>query len=169
MVNSENIHIRKSIWTELFMFRNVCVYLSWIVSWFDFLSNGLSPGSVSWNKPFPHQVVLVMLFYHSVETLAKTRWYHYSGHSCGRLDRVTGLWAVEGLWDFELEKPLSVESSVGCSVGAWKRRLLRAVQRMETWLGRFQRKAKTLPGLLCEESVVSGQLRLKTQLWLTRN
>lgn len=94
MVNSENIHTRKSIWTELVIFRNV--YLSWIVSWFDFFSDGLSPGSVSWNKHFPHQVALVMLFYHSVETLTKTRWSHYSGHSRGRLDRVAG--AGRGLW-----------------------------------------------------------------------
>ena len=42
--------------------------------------------------------------------------------------------------------------------------MLRAVQMMEAWLVMFQREAKTLLDLLCEESEVSGQLELKNQL-----
>jgi hypothetical protein len=40
---------------------------------------------------------------------------------------------MEGLRNFGLEKP-GVESPVGCSVGALKRRVLRVMRRMETWL-----------------------------------
>ena len=58
---------------------------------------------------------------------------------------------------------MSVESSVGCSVGTVKIRVLRAVQ-MKAWLVTLQRKVKTLPGHLCKESMVSGQPQLKNQL-----
>lgn len=54
------------------------------------------------------------------------------------------------LWD---RKSLSVESSVGCSAGAWKIRTLRAARRM-AWLVKFQREAKTPLGHLYEESVI---------------
>ena len=52
---------------------------------------------------------------------------------CDRPDHVLGR-IVDGVWNFELNKPLSVETSVNCSV-----------QKMEAWLVKFQ-ILKTLSG-----------------------
>ena len=52
---------------------------------------------------------------------------------------------MERLWNFGLEKPLSVKSSVGHSLGAWKVRILRGLQKIEAWHVQCQREAKTLP------------------------
>lgn len=47
--------------------------------------------------------------------------------------------------------------------------MLKTVQTTEAWLVKFQRGVRTLPGHLCEESVMSGQAELKNQLQLTRD
>ena len=70
---------------------------------------------------------------------------------------------VEGrTLDFGLEKPLSVESSVVCSVGAWKKRCL-TIEMMEAWLVKFQREAD-YQILHVKKLWLSAQLELKN--WL---
>jgi hypothetical protein len=44
------------------------------------------------------------------------------------------------IWNLGLEKPLNTQSSIGCSVEAWKTKTLKAMQTMETWLEKFQNK-----------------------------
>ena len=61
---------------------------------------------------------------------------------------------MEGFGDPRQEKSLSVESTASCSVDGWKMRMWKAVQMVEACFVKFDRDAVTLPGLLCEQSVV---------------
>ena len=62
------------------------------------------------------------------------------------------------LWNFRLEKSLCVDSSERCSVGAWEVRMLRAVQKTESWLVSFRREQR-LYWAFCVN--LSDQLGLK--------
>lgn len=62
------------------------------------------------------------------------------GYGCERPDYVVWGRIMEGLWNFGLENSLSLEQLVGCFVGAWKMGALRAIQKMEAWLLKFQRE-----------------------------
>jgi hypothetical protein len=62
------------------------------------------------------------------------------GYCCYRHDHVAFGRIVDGLWNLGLEKPLSVESLVDCSIGALETRMLRAVHKMEAWFVKFQRE-----------------------------
>lgn len=63
------------------------------------------------------------------------------GHCCDRLDCVFER-TVKGLWDFGWETSLNAESSVNCSAGTWKIRLLKVVQMLEAGFVKFPREAK---------------------------
>ena len=49
---------------------------------------------------------------------------------------------MEELWNFGLEKPLNGKTSVGCSLGDCKIRMLRAVQKWRPGLTSFRGKFK---------------------------
>lgn len=72
---------------------------------------------------------------------------------------------MEGLWNFCREKLLHVQSLVKYSLRDWKMRMLRAVYMIEARLAcEVSERSKSLLSHLCEETLVSGQLDLKTQL-----
>lgn len=66
-----------------------------------------------------------------------------------------------------VEKPLNVQNSVDCFIGA-KKVNLRAGLMIKLWLVKFQKKAELYQGhlhdVLCQKSVVSGWMQLKS--WL---
>lgn len=54
---------------------------------------------------------------------------------------------MEGFWDFVLEKFLNVQNLMDSSVRTGNKRVLREMQAINAWHVKFQRYAKTLPGL----------------------
>lgn len=49
------------------------------------------------------------------------------GHCCDELDHIVLGEDCKNIWNFELEKPSSTHSSMVCSMGSWKIRILRNV------------------------------------------
>lgn len=90
---------------------------------------------------------------------------YYEWYCCNRPDHIVSGRTVDLVWNF------------GLGIEYWEiselfsgslEDVLRAIQTMEAWLATFQREEKTLLGHLYEDSVVSGQLQLRSQLWVIR-
>lgn len=45
---------------------------------------------------------------------------------------------MESVWSSRLEKPLSTQGRVDCSLETWKERMLRVIQPIEVWVMKFQ-------------------------------
>jgi hypothetical protein len=85
------------------------------------------------------RVAMVLVFLHSSRNPKTRVGTNEVGNRCDRPAYGFG-WIVEGIGNSGLEKPLSFESSMGYSVGAWKMEMLRAVKKMEARLVKFQRE-----------------------------
>ena len=60
--------------------------------------------------------------------------------NCDRLEHADFGRIVDELSNFEQGKSLSVQYLESCSIGVWKIRILRATQKMEAWLVKFQKE-----------------------------
>lgn len=59
---------------------------------------------------------------------------------------------MKRLWKFGLEKPLSVQSFMGCSVEAWKRKIFRDMQMVEGCV-RGKQNLMRLCAVFCAKNV----------------
>lgn len=77
-----------------------------------------------------------------IVTLIRTDFFftRIVGYYHDRCDHIVLGRIVERHWDTGQEKPLNVQSLVSCSVGAWKKGVLREMQTVGACLGKFQRE-----------------------------
>lgn len=104
----------------------------WLFSVMVYVREVVTEGTFS----FPTSFLITVL--HLSNRNLKTTWYQKNRLLlCDRCDHVWGR-IVEVLWNYGLERPLSVK----CSVKTWKIRMLRAVKRMAARLVKIRRKLK---------------------------
>ena len=88
------------------------------------------------NEPVPSQLAfLSWCFIIAILTLSTVEMgLKIKGYCCNRTDHINLGKIMEELWNFGLEKSLSVQSSVDYSIGVSTGRLLSAVQMIEVWV-----------------------------------
>lgn len=84
--------------------------------------------SVSQTNPF----LYMLFFYHGVlsqhKNLTTAELVPEERHHCGRLVHIVFREDCRNVWNLRLEKS-HTQDLIGCSVGAWNRRMLREMQR----------------------------------------
>ena len=141
-----------------------CLYVPVVSEFLSRPPSMMDSDNVNQMNPFFPNLLWLLCFITAIETLTRTDTVtRIVEYCCDRPHQCC--WencrSTLELW---VTKAIECLKFGDCSVGAWKIRMLRTAQMMESWLVTTQRKANFFLGNLYEESVVSGQLELKSHL-----
>lgn len=78
-------------------------------------------------EPSLPKLLLIMVIHHIDRSPNQEKLVPEVGYLCRRPDYVVLEMTMEGFWNFEQERPLSVERSVSWYEGAWEIQMVRAV------------------------------------------